>query len=72
MTAVTYTIPAIHCENCIRTIEMELKELEGVQDAKGNVDSKKVDIVFDEPANETKIKQLLSEINYPAQGLITL
>jgi len=31
-----------------------------------------VEITFDTPADETKIKALLAEINYPAEGLITL
>jgi hypothetical protein len=34
--------------------------------------SKKVEITFDIPANETVIKALLAEINYPAEGLLTL
>jgi copper chaperone CopZ len=72
MTTVIYTIPAIHCAHCTRTIEMELKELEGIQSVKAAVDTKKVEITFDTPANEEKIKSLLAEIEYPIQGLITL
>jgi hypothetical protein len=33
---------------------------------------KKVHITFDVPASEQGIKTLLAEINYPAEGLITL
>ena len=72
MTTVTYTVPAIHCEHCTHTIEMEVGELQGVQTVKANLDTKKVQITFDSPADETKIKALLAEINYPAEGLITL
>ena len=72
MTTVTYTVPAIHCEHCIHTIEMEVGELQGVQTVKADEATKKVVISFDTPADETKIKALLSEINYPAEGLITL
>ena len=72
MTTVTYTIPAIHCGHCIHTIEMEVGELQGVQSVKADEASKKVVISFDAPASEEKIKALLAEINYPAEGLITL
>jgi copper chaperone len=72
MTTVTYSVPAIHCGHCTHTIEMEVGELKGVQSVKAEQDTKKVTITFDEPASEEKIKSLLTEINYPAEGLITL
>ena len=72
MTTVTYTVRAIHCGHCIHTIEMEVGELQGVQSVKAEEDTKKVVITFDTPADETRIKALLAEINYPAEGLITL
>ena len=72
MTTVTYTIPAIHCGHCTHTIEMEVGELKGVQSVKAEEITKKVTITFDTPASEETIKTLLAEINYPAEGLITL
>ena len=72
MTTVTYNIPAIHCEHCIHTIEMEVGELQGVQAVKADQSTKKVQITFDAPASEETIKALLAEINYPAEGLISL
>ncbi|HEX5839961.1 MAG TPA: cation transporter [Anaerolineales bacterium] len=72
MTTVTYTIPAIHCGHCTRTIEMEVGELQGVHTVKADEAAKKVVITFEAPATEEKIKSLLAEINYPAEGLITL
>lgn len=72
MTTVTYSVPAIHCGHCTHTIEMEVGELIGVQSVKAEQDTKKVTITYNEPASEEKIKTLLAEINYPAEGLITL
>ncbi len=72
MTTVTYTVPAISCGHCTHTIETEVGELRGVQTVKADEASKKVEITFDAPANEAVIKALLAEINYPAEGLITL
>ncbi len=72
MTTVTYSVPAIHCGHCTHTIETEVAELQGVQSVKADEATKKVEISFDAPADEQKIKALLNEINYPAEGLITL
>lgn len=72
MTTVTYNVPAIHCGHCTHTIEMEVGELQGVQSVKADENTKKVVITFDAPADETKIKALLAEIDYPVEGLITL
>jgi copper chaperone len=72
MNTVTYTVPAIHCGHCTHTIEMEVGELRGVQSVKADEATKKVQITFDAPANEEKIKALLVEIDYPVEGLITL
>lgn len=72
MTTVTYTVPAISCGHCTHTIETEVGDMQGVLSVKAEQDSKKVTITFDAPASEEKIKALLAEINYPAEGLITL
>ncbi len=72
MTTVTYSVPAISCGHCTHTIESEVGELQGVQSVKAEEATKKVTITFAEPASEEKIKALLAEINYPAEGLLTL
>ena len=72
MTTVTYSVPAISCGHCTHTIETEVADLQGVQSVKAEIDTKKVTITFDAPADEAKIKALLAEINYPAAGLLTL
>ena len=72
MTTVTYSVPAIHCGHCTHTIEMEVGELQGVQSVKADQAAKKVQITFDAPASEEKIKSLLAEIDYPVEGLISL
>ena len=65
MTTVTYSVPAINCMHCTHTIEMELGELQGIQSVKADVNTKNVQITFDKPASEEKIKALLTEMNYP-------
>ena len=67
MTTTTYFVPSIHCMHCTHTIEVEVKELQGVQSVKADADTKNVQITFDAPASEDKIKALLIEINYPVE-----
>jgi copper ion binding protein len=72
MSEVKYNVPAIHCAHCTHTIEMEVGEIEGVQSVKADLSTKNVEIKFDNPASEEKIKALLAEIEYPVGGLISL
>ncbi len=65
MTTVKYSVPAISCMHCVHTIQTELTELKGVKSVKADAASKMVEITFDAPADEAKIKALLAEINYP-------
>lgn len=65
MTTVTYSVPNISCGHCVHTIQSEVVELGGVKSVKADEATKKVEIVFDVPATEEKIKSLLAEINYP-------
>jgi copper chaperone len=65
MTTVTYKIPAINCMHCVHTIQTEVAELAGVKSVKADMASKMVEIVYEAPADEAKIKALLAEINYP-------
>ena len=65
MTTVTYKVPAINCMHCVHTIQTELADVKGVQSVKADAATKKVEIVFDIPASEEKLKTALAEINYP-------
>jgi copper chaperone len=69
MTTVKYSVPNISCNHCVHTIQTEVSELAGVKSVKAEASSKAVEIVFDAPATEEKIKRLLAEINYPTAGL---
>lgn len=65
MTTVTYNVPNISCGHCVHTIQMELGDLEGVRKVVANQVSQEVEIEFEDPATESSIKALLTEINYP-------
>ncbi|MDX9992580.1 MAG: heavy-metal-associated domain-containing protein [Anaerolineales bacterium] len=68
MTTIKLSVPNISCGHCVNTIQNELGELEGVQSVKADAGSKAVEIVFEAPASEEKLKTALAEINYPAVG----
>lgn len=61
----TYYIPAINCMHCVHTIKTELMEIPGVLSVEGDLETKKIVVKFESPANEKAIKNLLVEINYP-------
>ena len=67
MITVTYSVPDISCIHCVHTIQTELAEVEGVHSVIADLASKKVQIVFDIPASEAKIKAFLAEIEYPVE-----
>jgi copper ion binding protein len=70
MVSVKYYVPNISCGHCVHTIQTEVSELPGVKSVKADAESKAVEIDFDAPATEEKIKQLLKEINYPVDTKI--
>ena len=67
-TTVTYSIPNISCNHCVHTVTMEVSDLEGVQNVVAEVETQQATIVFEPPATEDAIKDILAEINYPVAG----
>ncbi len=61
----TVKIPNISCEHCVRTIENELSELNGVHSVKTDLETKSVFIEWDNSLQWNTIIELLQEINYP-------
>jgi copper ion binding protein len=62
----TFSIPTISCGHCVNSIKTELSELEGVSKVEGDIEGKRVEVEWDAPATEDRIKNKLTEINYPA------
>lgn len=69
MKTVTYVVPKIHCDHCLHTVEMEVGELEGVKSVQARLAETDVTVEYDDPADEAKIKAVLTQINYPPQEL---
>ena len=66
MNNTTFTVDNISCGHCVKTIESELSELGGIQSVQASNETKQVIVAWDAPADETKIRDLLVEIGYPA------
>ncbi len=67
MNSVKYSVPSIHCGHCVKTIEMELGEINGVGKVKADLDSKTVEVDFAPPATEDLVIATLKELNYPPE-----
>ena len=68
MNDLTFNVPSISCQHCVHTIKMELSEMQGVNEVIPDVDTKSVQVIFQDPATEALIIDLLEEINYPAKN----
>ena len=62
----TFSIPNISCGHCVMSIKNELSELKGVTSVEGNPETKSIDVEWNAPITEDKLKETLKEINYPA------
>lgn len=68
MQTITYHISNISCGHCVHTIKMEIGEIQGVSSVDASADHKTATVTFEEPATDKQIREVLSEINYPAES----
>ncbi|MBN1991824.1 MAG: heavy-metal-associated domain-containing protein [Anaerolineae bacterium] len=65
MQSKTVSVPNISCGHCVRTIQNEVSELEGVKSVTASQETQTVTVEWEQPATWDKIQALLEEINYP-------
>jgi copper ion binding protein len=63
----TVRVPRISCGHCIKNIQSELGEIDGVKSVEGNVDSREVIVSWNPPATWETIARTLEEIGYPPE-----
>ena len=63
----TLTVPNITCGHCVMSIKNELSELEGITKVDGYPENKSITVEWESPVTLDKIKDILKEINYPAE-----
>jgi P-type Cu2+ transporter len=68
--SVVLSTPAIHCGNCIVTIEGQLAKLSGVRDVRANLTFKRVSVTLDK-ANHSLlgVVEKLEELGFPSQSI---
>lgn len=68
MQSKTFKVPNISCGHCVRTIENEVSDLEGVKAVSATEATKMVTVEWEEPPQSWDgIESLLEEINYPPE-----
>ncbi len=60
-----FTVNEISCGHCTGAIEEEVGEITGVSLVEADIDSKRVMVEFNAPADWDQIKAKLIEIEYP-------
>jgi len=60
------SVPNVSCGHCVKAIQKELGEMDGVTSVEGDHAFKEITVVWEAPATEANIKAKLKEINYPA------
>ena len=69
MSEKTVTVPNISCGHCVKTIELELSELEGVRKVQADVATKEVSVEWDDSVTDWKaVTEVMEEINFPPAG----
>ncbi len=63
----TLTVPNITCGHCVMSIKNELSALEGITKVDGNPENKSITVEWESSVTLDKIKDILKEINYPAE-----
>lgn len=62
---VTYIVPAIHCQHCVRSIREEVSEVPGVESVEVDVDSKIVTVAGSGLSDEL-VREAIEEAGYEA------
>jgi copper chaperone CopZ len=72
LTRVVLDVPTIHCEGCVRAVEGALQDLDGVEEAEGSAETKRVQVSYDsERASLTDIEAAVASRNFRVSQIIT-
>jgi copper chaperone len=61
----TVEVPNISCGHCVRAIENELGDMEGVRKVTASQETRLVTVEWEDPQTWDNIKVTMQEINYP-------
>ncbi len=58
----------ISCGHCVKTIEMEVSDIVGVDSVKADASTKKVQVEWKSPTTSSEIVSVLNEIGFPPES----
>lgn len=68
MSEKTVKVPGISCGHCVKTIERELGEMEGIRSVQADPADRTVTVAWDDAVTGwASVRDLLEEINYPPE-----
>ena len=63
-----FSIPDMHCSNCVMRLEGIEDDLEGIREIRGSYHKQTLEVTFDETVvSEDEIKQAITDLGYTAQ-----
>lgn len=65
MNKLTFAVPNIGCDGCVKAIKLELSDLAGVTSVSGDVATREIRVEFDVPATRENIVAAMNDIDYP-------
>jgi copper chaperone len=65
MSELTYSVPAMHCGNCVAAVEREIAQVAGVKSVAGDLDSKLV-VVRGTGFDDDAVRAAIAEAGYEA------
>jgi|YNPNPStandDraft_1061719.scaffolds.fasta_scaffold274347_1 Cu+-exporting ATPase len=63
-----FFVPGITCQHCVMNIKRAVLAVAGVKEVEADVQSKRVTVAFEPPADERAIRDALVSVGYPAEG----
>ncbi|MCD7781843.1 MAG: heavy-metal-associated domain-containing protein [Methanosphaera sp.] len=62
----TFKVEDMHCDSCVNTITKTLSNNNSISDIKCDLDTKEVDVTFDETVDVEEVLSSLDMIGFPA------
>lgn len=67
MMKIVFSIPDMHCSNCVMRLEGIEDDLEGIREIRGSYYKQTLEVTFDETVvSENEIRQAITDLGYTA------
>ena len=59
-----YQVPDVSCEHCVKAIQQELLQIDGVKDVDVNLDNKRVTVQAEPTVSDEQLREGIEEAGY--------